>query len=198
MASAADTIKAAEDRLKTARFGLSDMNDPTRALSGLFNAVVFGRMVTFTLQNMRNDVGGFNEWYDPIVTELKADPLMKFFWELRTGIEKKAEPVADQGIMIKKLNVAEVFNLPKPPGAIGFFIGDEIGGSGWDVRAADGAIKKYYVTPPDSWGVAAALNMNNIPVEFKNVPATDLVARYLDRMDEILASAKVKFSTPPP
>ncbi|MDB5610270.1 MAG: hypothetical protein JWP25_7170 [Bradyrhizobium sp.] len=40
--------------------------DPKRALAGLYNAVVFGRMVTFALQNMRNEVSGFEDWYAPI------------------------------------------------------------------------------------------------------------------------------------
>jgi hypothetical protein len=53
MATAEQAIQSAKDRLATARFGLADMDDPKRARSGLYNAVVFGRMVTFALQNMQ-------------------------------------------------------------------------------------------------------------------------------------------------
>lgn len=61
-ASSADSIRAAEERLNIARQGLKDMDDPRRSRSGLYNAVVFARMVTFALQNMKNQADGFNEW----------------------------------------------------------------------------------------------------------------------------------------
>ncbi|MCD9825321.1 hypothetical protein [Bradyrhizobium japonicum] len=195
MASAPDSIKAAESRLDTAKFGLADMKNPKRALSGLLNAVVFARMVTFALQNMRNEVDGFAAWYDPIVAELKNDQLMKFFWNLRTEIEKKAEPVAQRGMRIGKLNTNEIYNLPRPPGAVGFFIGDPTGGSGWNVRAPDGTTEKYYIDPPPAWGVAAVVTLKGVPVEFKDVPATELVERYLDRMQGIIEGAKAKFAS---
>ncbi len=59
--SVQDVIRAAEERLQTARFGLQDMSKPERAQSGLYNAVVFGRMVTFALQNLRNIAPDFDE-----------------------------------------------------------------------------------------------------------------------------------------
>src|ERR1700737_1788713 len=135
MAKVADAVRAAEDRLKTARFGLADMKDPKRALSGLFNAVVFGRMTTFALQNMRSEVEGFDEGYNDVQTGLAADPLMKFFKDMRTEIEHTAEEVAHRGFKVQRLSVSDIFNLPRPPGAVGFFIGDATGGSGWEVRA---------------------------------------------------------------
>ena len=32
---------------------------------------------------------------------------------------------------------------PPPPNAKGFFIGDNLGGSGWEVKLPDGSIEKY-------------------------------------------------------
>src|SRR5262249_17042181 len=87
----ADVIQAAEDRLRTARFGLADMDNPDRNRSGLYNAVVFGRMVTFALQNLRSIVPDFDEWYAPHQEAMRSDPLMKYFSDLRTEIEKKTD-----------------------------------------------------------------------------------------------------------
>ncbi|TIP28766.1 MAG: hypothetical protein E5X67_10115 [Mesorhizobium sp.] len=89
MASAKDAIAGAEARLKTAYFGLEDMEQPKRYRSGLMNAVVFGRMVTLSLQNMRNDVEGFDAWYQPHQAAMEGDPMMTFFVKLRNTIEKQ-------------------------------------------------------------------------------------------------------------
>lgn len=88
--SASDVIRAAEERLESARFGLADMKQPQRAHSGFYNAVVFGRMVTFALQNLRSIIPEFDQWYAPKQEQLRADPLARYFYELlTTEIEKK-------------------------------------------------------------------------------------------------------------
>jgi hypothetical protein len=62
--AAASIISEAEDLLRTAEFGLEDMKlRPGRARSGLRNAVVFGRISTFALRNLRSVVPEFDAWY---------------------------------------------------------------------------------------------------------------------------------------
>jgi hypothetical protein len=53
-------LQEAEERLKIVRFGLADMNNPERARAGLYGAVVFGRMVTFALPNLRGVIPDFD------------------------------------------------------------------------------------------------------------------------------------------
>ena len=95
MASAESAIAAAESKLRIAYFGLEDMvKRPDRFHSGLMNAVVFARMVTFALQSMAKEVPEFNAWYELQQAEMRNDPSMNFFKDLRNKIEKtSAEPV---------------------------------------------------------------------------------------------------------
>jgi glutaminyl-tRNA synthetase len=193
VATAQQSIKAANERLATVRFGLADMADPNRARTGLYNAVVFGRMVTFALQNMTSSVPEFDDWYELVRAELKADPLMNFFWNLRTEIEKTTGPEMGSYAHIKRLNTADVRKLPKPPGAVSFFIGDNNGGSRWEVQTADGSIEKYYVDLPPEWGADVGVTLPKLPPELRNTPTRELVSRYLDQMASIIERAKKRF-----
>jgi len=124
-------LEAAKERLRTARFGLEDMGKPDRGRSGLYNAVVFGRMVTFALQNLRGVVPDFDDWYAQKQEELRTDPLMKFFSDLRTEIEKKTDVHTGLKIVVHKFSNDDLKRFePAPPNAIRFFIGDRNGG-GW-------------------------------------------------------------------
>ncbi len=154
-----DVFQAVNDRQKVARFGLEDMKNPQRTRSGLYNAVVFGRMVTFALQNLRSVVEGFDVWYGPKKEEMKTDPLMNYFHELRTDIEKRTEAHTAVSAHIKSLSGGDLKRFqPAPPGATSFFIGDQNGGSGWELKRADGTVEKYYIDlPPDIGEVAVHL-----------------------------------------
>lgn len=84
--------------LGLAQRGLRDMADPElefhRIMLGFFGVVVFGRSVTFALQHLRTfDEQAFNDWYAPWLAEMKADPLCRFFNDLRSAILHDVEPV---------------------------------------------------------------------------------------------------------
>ena len=75
--------------------GLRDMDDPTddRRLFGFFGIVVFGRSVTFALQNLRTfDAAAFDAWYAPWQQEMREDPLLLYFNKLRTEMLKDILP----------------------------------------------------------------------------------------------------------
>ena len=75
--------------------GLRDMEDPNdnRALFGFCGVVVFGRSVTLALQNLRTfDAVAFNKWYGPWEQEMRADPLLRFFYKLRTQLLHDIDP----------------------------------------------------------------------------------------------------------
>jgi hypothetical protein len=189
-----DVIRAAEERLQTARFGLEDMSRPERAQSGLYNAVVFGRMVTFALQNLRHIVPEFEDWYDGKVKQMRSDPLMGYFSELRTKIEKQVGRHTSVATHIRQFNLPgdmQRFDRP-PPGATAFLIGDPKGGSGWQVTAADGSTEMYYVDLPPEIG-EVTMHLYSAPGDHSKVPAAQLVAQYLDGMERFLTEAKERF-----
>jgi hypothetical protein len=82
--------------LDTAYFGLTVFtghHDKTKVY-GLRIVVVFGRATTNVLQGLRGAVGTarFDGWYAPYVAEMRADPLMHFFYDMRTTVLKIGAP----------------------------------------------------------------------------------------------------------
>jgi hypothetical protein len=81
--------------LRVVRQGLRDMEETEhdRVLLGFFSVVVFGRAVTNALQNLRTfDERAFDEWYEPWQREMRNDPLLRWFYKLRTDILKGITP----------------------------------------------------------------------------------------------------------
>ena len=143
--NAQDVINEAGELLQTAQFGLEDMKTKLgRAKTGLRNAVVFGRMTTFALQNLKSVTSDFDPWYARKQAEMKADPLMRYFHELRTSIEKKAATPTSASAHIHSFSSEDMKRFePRPRGARGFFTGDQNGGSGWEVQLPDGRKEKF-------------------------------------------------------
>lgn len=89
---ASNVLNRAGKLFETASMGLLDVDGPdaNRRLPGLHTLIVFGRAVTFVLQNLRTiDEAAFDDWYEPYQSEMKADPLLRFFNRLRTDLEKE-------------------------------------------------------------------------------------------------------------
>ncbi|WP_044550326.1 hypothetical protein [Mesorhizobium japonicum] len=194
MATAHEAISGAQARLKAAYFGLKDMDEqPTRYQSGLMNAVVFGRMVTLSLQNMRNDVESFDAWYEPHKTKMKDDPVMRFFIELRNKIEKQVGQHTSTALRVSSFSAGDI-PRPAPPYAVGFIVGhSEYGGaSGWKVRFPDGQEDFYPVSLP-----AELVKIVNVfreaPPEVRGVDAKALIAHYLRTLSTLVEDARKQF-----
>jgi hypothetical protein len=192
-----EIITEAEDLLRTARFGLEDMEQrPGRAKTGLRNAVVFGRNTTWALQNLKGKAVGFEKWYAAKQEEMKADPLMKYFCDLRTSIEKKASTPTVMSAHIHSFSGNDMAKFgPPPPGATSFFIGDQNGGTGWAVPTPDGGEEKYYVQLPSEIG-EVHLHLPEAPEqgEIRNGKAIDLVRIYLNKIGELVSEARKRFA----
>lgn len=182
--------------LETARFGLEDMRQrPGRAKAGLRNAVVFGRMVTFALQNLRGTCPDFEEWYESKRAEMKADALMRYFHDLRTTIEKRATTPTGIGANIKSFGPETFARLPEPPpGADGFFIGDQNGGSGWIVRTETGEERYYVDLPADVAEVHLYLDDAPTVEGSEGRRAVDLLELYLAKIGELVDEARYRFA----
>jgi hypothetical protein len=141
--------------LQTAEWGLADLTgpDPRRRMPGLRNVVVFGRAVTNVLQNLRSVVGAqvCNEWYSPLQEKMRKDELLRYFYQLRTEILKEGTLQTGMAMHIN-FNTRDLQQLMQdpPPGAKNFFIGDHLGGSGWQIDLPDGSVAKYYVALPEN------------------------------------------------
>jgi hypothetical protein len=193
-------IVKAEETLQTAKYGFDDLvsKERQRRLSAIRNIVVFGRSVTFVLQNLKTPVGDqkFNEWYEPLQEQMKADVLMKYFVTLRNEILKQGKlPLRTSASLT--MQTSDISKLGKqPPGAKGFFIGDQLGGSGWEIELPDGTKEKYYVELPESM---ASVNQyfSELPVpeddELKLKPIEQLCSYYLTELERILDSAREAF-----
>ncbi|WDM60661.1 hypothetical protein K4A76_06905 [Pseudomonas sp. NEEL19] len=143
-------LKNAEDTLQAASYGLDDVKakDGPRKLSGIRNLVVFGRSVTFVLQNLRGKVEGFDEWYAPHQEAMSQDKVMRYFLELRNTILKVGELRTMVEATLNGSTEDLLKSATKPPGAKGMFVGDVYGGSGWYIPMSDGSIEKFYVDLP--------------------------------------------------
>ena len=75
--------------LRLVQQGLRDMEETEhdRILLGFFGVVVFGRAVTNALQNLRSfDKSAFDAWYGPWQRRISEDPLMRWFYALRSDV----------------------------------------------------------------------------------------------------------------
>lgn len=199
-------LRRVDETLETARLGLFDLLDTSRSrrMSGLRNLIAFGRSVTFVLQNLRSVVGEeFDRWYEPHKQSLKSDPLMRYFVEARNELEKQGKLSIATSAHIHSFSSGDIAKFGRPPvGARSFFIGDQLGGSGWEVELADGTKEKYYVELPSSIAQVKQ-HFSNLPEamapELKGATVEDLSQRYIERLAVLVDAARTHFlgaSTP--
>jgi hypothetical protein len=138
--------------------------------------VVFGRSVTYVLKLMRRiDRLAFDDWYSFFKEEMSADPLMRYFNTLRNSVLKEGELQTTSTTHINHLNTDDLlpFLSNPPPGASNFFIGDQVGGSGWEIELPDGQSVKYYVQLPSAIRMTTTFHFPDAPTEHLGQPITD-------------------------
>ena len=196
-------LNGAEETLATAKAGLEDVvgTRPERRLSGLRNLIVFGRAVTNVLQNLRTTESTFDEWYEPYVTEMRNDPLLKYLYECRSEILKEGKVRTGVKMHIESfsfpLDMAKFG--PAPRNAKGFFMGDANGGTGWEVALGDGSIVKYYVAFPDDIGEIEVL-LGGAPTEhvggsLRDTRIETVCSAYYTYLAGVVASARARFGS---
>ena len=196
--STSSVLKRTEETLYTAKLGLNGLSsaDPRERMAGLRNLVVFGRAVTNVLQNLRTIEPEFEEWYSSYVQEMLENPLMKYFYKLRSEILKQGTVRIGIAMNFSGNPFELARRSPPPPGAKSFFIGDEIGGSGWEVELPDGTKTKYYVTIPSdlaNFELDIKLHFSGAPGDLQDVPIEELCASYIGYLENMLADARRRF-----
>lgn len=201
-----DVLRRAEETLKTARHGLDDLlsSDRSHRFTGLRNLIVFGRSFTWVLQNLRSVIPEqFDRWYAPEQANLAKDPLMRYFVEARNELEKQGKLSVTTNAVVHSFSPQTDMKKfgPPPIGAKSFFIGDPLGGTGWEVELADGKIEKYYVALPNSIGEVTQ-HFANFPEakapELAGKTVEELCILYLNRLDALLDKARNHFLHEPP
>ena len=182
--------------------GLADLSsgDPNRRVAGLHNLVVFGRAVTNVLQNLRSTEPDFDAWYAPHRAEMEGDPLLKYLYTLRSEILKEGILPLAVSTHIRQLRFPEDLARlgPPPPNAKGFFIGDSIGGSGWEVELADGRTEKYYARLPADIG-GATVHLPDAPATHMGRPlkgndVTTIGGAYVAYLRKLVMDAEHRFA----
>ncbi|MFC2970216.1 hypothetical protein [Acidimangrovimonas pyrenivorans] len=199
-----DVLRRAEETLMTAEFGLTDLSskDKRRRMVGLRNVIVFGRSVTFVLQNLRGKEARFDAWYEPIVEQMKSDPVFRYFLNARNKLEKQGRLNTTTAASITSFSSSDIEKFgPRPPGTVGFFIGDQLGGSGWEVELPSGETVKYYVELPSEIG-SVEQTFSDLdddlyrPIQGKTVD--ELCSEYIRKLSAVLDSARSEFLYEPP
>jgi hypothetical protein len=121
------TVTRAGTMLRMVQQGLRDMQetDQDRVLLGFLGIVVFGRSMTLVMQNLRtHDRDAFDSWYAPWQEEMKADPLMRYFRDLRTKVIHKDVPAIGitlfgSGENVPPIGSITVDGLPLPDRHLG-------------------------------------------------------------------------------
>lgn len=192
-------LQRARDTLSTAKLGLRALkaSEPEARVAGLRNLVVFGRAVTNVLQNLRSAEPTFDAWYNEYEAEMRADPLMKYFYDLRTRILKQGDLPVHSSVHLSGNPMAAMRHAgPAPPGAKGFFIGDTIGGSGWEIQLPDGSSEKFYVTLPSQipgLDMKVQIHLSDMPSQFREKPVADLAEEYLGYLGRMVDDASKHF-----
>ncbi|HTU65574.1 MAG TPA: hypothetical protein VMF52_06480 [Steroidobacteraceae bacterium] len=128
----------------------------TRRTAGFRNVVVFGAQVRKVLESLPSDGGDFDKWYKPIRKEFKNSLLMKLFEQLLAEVRKREAAGVETTARVVGFNYpADVPKLGKRPAhARELFMGDELGGVGWEVELMPGVVEKYYAILPVAYGTA--------------------------------------------
>lgn len=191
-------------RLEDARVALDrfqTLKSPVERLRAFRQFVRDSREVTFALQRMRSAAGSqFDAWYRPIQDEMRSDPLLQAFKDLRNRIEKQGE-VGPGGLSIHvgKLNAKEIRYYFLPPRyAEEFFIGDQLGRSGWEIRRPDGRTEYRYVDLLDQWAVEVEYSFSEEPEshlgqDIRGKSLLEMAEMYWRYLSDLVESAEEEF-----
>ncbi len=130
---------------------------------------------------------------------MRDDPLLRYFYVLRSEILKEGTLRTGSSMYISKFNFPQDMQRlgPPPPGAGAFFMGDQAGGSGWEIPTADGVVDKFYVDIPGDIATFE-VHLPEAPATHKGKPVRDkkiqtLAQLYFDYLDNMFEAARRKF-----
>lgn len=165
---------------------------------GLRNVLILGRSVTFILQNLRGKVEDFERFYEPIESRLRQSELMGFFKDARNHLEKRGDVPRSVMVKIDRLDPMSFEKLThsRPPDATRYFIGDALGGSGWEIPSPDGDYIKLYVELPETVGSVQVMSGGELLDKYPSIKGRELhelAQEYVDNLRDIVHEARKCF-----
>lgn len=194
---AREYLHRTRETLDTAFQGYFVLKDhAARRTAGFRNVIIFGNAVRKVLEELPSDGGEFDKWFKPIRKEFKTSVLMKLFAELLAEIRKReTERIGSTARVVGFNYPADVPKLGKRPAhAHEFFMGDEIGGIGWEVELRPGVIEKYYAILPAAYGTVEEFLSFTAVVQTARDPrpidATKVSEQYIHTLEKVLRGAE--------
>lgn len=191
-----EAVRRAERMLKGAYSGLKQFESGTgeEKYLGLYNAVSFGRNLTFALQKGESQSGDFEAWYADRIEVFKEDPVCRHMKDLRNEMEKGGTSGVSTYASFSG-NPGES-QRQAPSWADSIFVGDEWGGSGFTVEKEDGEEVKFYMEF-ENVSVDSGLFFPDLEDEDQiyrdGTDAEDDLKYYLKILAELVRDAKSEF-----
>ncbi|OLC12041.1 MAG: hypothetical protein AUH29_17565 [Candidatus Rokubacteria bacterium 13_1_40CM_69_27] len=193
---------SARATLDRARFFLRQaaicgIEDPVGFEHYINACIVFGRSVTFQLQKEFKHRAGFDNWYEPLQTEMKEDKLSLFFNAARTFIIHKEGSLRTQ----ERVTRSRVIGI-LPVGWIELPEHD----AAWYRRLRASGLRPYYRLKLKWFFFRERRRARHLPIEMVTVdlhfedagplgatPALQLTKEYLNGMEAIVEEAELRF-----
>jgi hypothetical protein len=201
---AREVLARAAIALQDAKQALDDYTgtDLNRKATGFRNLTVWTRAIPHILEGLRKiDAGRFDAWFAPYKADWTNEPLIGYFRDLRNDLLKEGRPPIGSPVVI--INHASTGDMvrqlgSRPDGATGVFVGDELGGIGWEIELPDGTIERLYVTVPEA-DIHARVGVIDYPpppntFQGRDVKSLEEALRlYIEYMGGMIASARSAF-----
>lgn len=200
-----EVLRNAESLIHKMDYELKELNDPKCKLkmSTLMNFITDGRSVTWAVQKQKSKIPDFDNWYKKHQDEMRGDPLLRYFVEVRNEIEKEGVIRASSGIGINNLYAGDLIRDNKPPEEYknyvkSFFMCDRLGGSGWDIVLPDGTELKHYIELPEDKCIInvrlGGLPKTHLGKNIEGLTTVEICQLYVDYLRNIVNSAKKQFA----
>ena len=132
---------------------------------------------------------------------MRADHAMRYFVELRNEILKQGKLNVTTTVHLVNFSARDIPLESKPPGALGFVIGDSLGGSGWEVELPGGEKIMYYVGVSPLAAVVTQVFQDLPHAKFpglEGLTVDEMAVSYIEKLTALVERAKHRFSEPPP
>jgi hypothetical protein len=188
-------ITNALEVLESVRHAVEDFhNAPTesRAKTAIRNFLEQGRSVTWALQHLKSSFASKEEgqkWWDATCSELRSNPVAKWFYDLRNPVVKEGQPVNIRGVA--RLEGRFSFPPPnetRPPGATGWVLDSQL--VPWWTMPDGSKVPARPIEGVRRWNTLA-----NVPAAFRDRPLTDLMAEYVAVLEKVAAAAMDRFGS---
>lgn len=164
-----------------------------RAKTAIRNFLEQGRSVTWALEHLKNSFSSKEEWqswWDTASSELRDNPVAKWFYRLRNPVVKGGRPVD----ILRAAQLAGSYTFPppdemRPPGATGWTLDSDL--VPWWTMPDGSTVPARPIPGVRRWNTIA-----DVPEAFRGRPLTDLMAEYIAVLERVVAAAVDRFGPP--